>query len=206
MDFEVVEQMVRAAECGTVSAVVRTREGFAPDILRVMELGTAGVQVPHVSTKETALEVVRFAKYHPAGERGMSPYSRSARYSMDAGPGYTDRLNEESMIIVQVEGLKGLENLDDILTVDETDVVFLGPNDLSQSLGLPGQMQHPRVVDAMKDAVERIRNAGKAAGVFAKDTDDARRWADLGVQYVSISMDVGILLEACRGMVQRLRG
>ncbi len=100
--------------------------------------------------------------------------------------------------------MEGLENLDAILTIDGTDVVFLGPNDLSQSLGMPGQMHHPKVVAAMKDAVERIRKAGKAAGVFAKDTDDARHWADLGVQYVSISMDVGIFLEACRGMVHTL--
>ena len=118
MDFEVVEHMARAAECGALSAVVRTREGFGPDILRAMELGAAGVQVPHVSTQEAAREVVRVAKYHPAGERGVSPYSRSARYSMDAGPGYTDRLNEESLIIVQVEGVKGLENLDEILSAD----------------------------------------------------------------------------------------
>ncbi len=205
MDFEVVEHMVRGAECGGLSAVVRTREGFGPDILRALEVGAAGVQIPHVSSKEAAWEVVQVAKYHPAGKRGLSPYSRSARYSMDAQPGFTDRLNAESLIIVQVEGVEGLENLDAILTVAETDVVFLGPNGLSQSLGMPGQMHHPEVVAAMKDAVERIRKAGKAAGVFAKDTDDARRWADLGVQYVSISMDLGIFLEACRGMVRMLR-
>lgn len=205
MDFDIVEQMVRGAECGGLSAVVRTREGFGPDILRALEVGAAGVQVPHVSSKKAALEVVRVAKYHPAGERGLSPYSRAARYSMDAQPGFTDRLNAESLVIVQVEGVEGLNNLDAILTVAETDVVFLGPNDLSQSLGMPGQMHHPKVVAAMKDAAERIRKAGKAAGVFAKDTEDARRWADLGVQYVSISMDVGILLEACRSIVHTLR-
>lgn len=205
IDFGMVEHMVRGAECGGLSAVVRTREGFSPDILRALEVGAASVQIPHISTQEAALKVVKTAKYHPAGERGLSPYLRAARYSMDAEPGFTDRLNAETLIIVQVEGVEGLENLDAILTVSEIDVVFLGPNDLSQSLGIPGQMHHPRVVAAMKEAVERIRTAGKAAGVFARDTDDARRWADLGVQYVSVSMDVGIFLEACLDRVHALR-
>ena len=205
LDVQHVEDMCRAADAVGLSPVVRVRENDPPQILRALDIGSAGVQVPQIETKEDALHVVRAAKYSPLGERGLSLYTRAAVYSAE-GMRITDKLNEASMVIIHVEGIKGIQNLDEILTVPHLDVIFLRPYDLSQSLGIPGQVRDPRVIEAMEQAVEKIRNAGLAVGTFADSAEIAKTWIDVGVQYVSISVDVGIFLRACREIVREVRG
>ena len=110
------------------------------------------------------------------------------------------------MIIVHIEGVEGLENLSDIITVKGLDVIFLGPYDLSQSLGIPGQVHDPRVVDRMQEAVQEINQAGLSVGTFADSPETAKKWIDAGVRYVSLSVDTGIYLKGCRDMIQGVRG
>ena len=127
-------------------------------------------------------------------------------YTIHGLSGITDRLNAEQIVIVHVEGVTGLQNLDAIIAVPHIDVVFLGPYDLSQSFGIPGQVNDPRVVQGMEEATKKIRAAGKAAGTYAGDADTAKRWIDAGVQYISLGVDVGIFANACRDLVQQVRG
>ena len=137
--------------------------------------------------------------------RGVSPYTRAAKYFSD-GAAIFDRLNEEQMIIVHIEGVEGLENLSEIITVKGLDVIFLGPYDLSQSLGIPGQVHDPRVVDRMQEAAEEINRSGLSVGTFADSPETAKKWIDAGVRYVSLSVDTGIYLKGCRDMVKGVRG
>jgi 4-hydroxy-2-oxoheptanedioate aldolase len=120
--------------------------------------------------------------------------------------GITDRLNEEQLVIIHVEGVRGLENLDEIIAVPHIDVVFLGPYDLSQSFGVPGKVDDPRVIEGMEMATKKIRAAGKAAGTFADNVAAAKRWIDVGVQYMSLSVDTGIFARACREIVSQIKG
>ena len=205
LDVAACEDLCRVADAVGISPVVRVRENDAPQILRALDIGAAGVQVPQICTKADAQAVVHAGKYAPQGMRGLSPYTRAAWYSAH-GTRVTDRLNDLSALLVHVEGVEGLNNLDDILSVKGLDVIFLGPYDLSQSLGIPGQVTDPRVVDRMKDATGRIRDAGLAVGTFADGPDAAKRWIDAGVQYISISVDTGIYLKGCRDIVKAVKG
>jgi len=104
--------------------------------------------------------------------------------------------------VIHVEGKGGIDNLAEIVTVPQVDVIFLGPYDLSQSLGIPGQVRDPRVIDMMQQAVQTIRKAGKAAGTFADNPEIAKQWIDAGVQYVTLGVDVAVFLQACQSLVK----
>lgn len=183
-----------AAERGGASPVVRVRANDEGEIQRALDVGADAVEVPQVETHEDAAAAAAAARFAPVGERGLSPYVRAGDYH--GGDAYTDQQNERTTLIVHVEGERGVENLDDIVSVDGIDVVFLGPYDLSQSLGIAGQVRDERVESVMSDAVERVAEAGKHVGTYADDPAMARRWIDVGVQFVALYADAPLLLEA----------
>lgn len=187
-----------------LAPVVRIRKNDAPQIQRALDIGSAGVQIPQIETKADAEAAVRGAKYNPLGSRGLSFATRAGMYTA-AGTGITDKLNEESLVVVHVEGKRGVDNIEEIVSVPHIDVIFLGPYDLSQSLGIPGQVRDPRVIDLMQKCVTTIRNAGKAAGTFADNSEIAKQWIDAGVQYIGLGVDVAIFLRACEALVKAVR-
>lgn len=200
----VAEDLCRAADCVGIAPVVRVGKNDPLQIQRALDIGSAGVQVPQIETKADAEACVKGAKFNPLGSRGLSFYTRAGVYTA-AGAQITDKLNEESLVVIHVEGIRGVENLEEILTVPHIDVIFLGPYDLSQSLGIPGQVRDPRVIDLMNKCIKSIRNAGKIAGTFADNPETAKQWIDAGIQYIALGVDVGIFLRACQGLVKAVR-
>ena len=205
LDIETTENLCRVAKGAGISPIVRVRENDPPQVLRALDVGPEGVQVPQIRTRSDAEILVEAAKYAPLGMRGVSPYTRAARYFAEGGQIF-ERLNRESMVLIHVEGVEGLENLDAIIAVPGLDVVFLGPYDLSQSLGIPGQVSDPRVVDRMREATVEINKAGLTVGTFADSPEAANRWIDAGVRYIALSVDTGIYLHGCRSMIDAVRG
>jgi 2-keto-3-deoxy-L-rhamnonate aldolase RhmA len=206
LEVETAEDLCRAGQGAGLSPIVRVRKNDAPQIQRALDIGSAGVQVPQIETRTDAEAVVRAAKYQPLGMRGLSFFTRAGDYVVYGQQGITDRLNEEQLVIIHIEGQRGLENLDEIVAVPNIDVIFLGPYDLSQSFGIPGQVNDPRVVKGMEVATKKIRAAGKAAGTFAGNGEIAKRWAGIGVQYMSLSVDVGIFANACKTLLAQAKG
>jgi 4-hydroxy-2-oxoheptanedioate aldolase len=200
----VAEDLCRAADCVGLAPVVRVGKNDPLQIQRALDIGSAGVQVPQIETKADAETSVKSAKYSPLGSRGLSFCTRAGVYSA-AGVQITDQLNEESLVVIQVEGIRGVENLEEIVSVPQIDVIFLGPYDLSQSLGIPGQVRDPRVIDLMHQCIDTIRKAGKAVGTFADNPEIAQQWIDAGIQYIALGVDVGIFLRACQGLVKAVR-
>ncbi len=206
LSSETAENLCRGGQRVGLSPIVRVRKNDAPQIQRALDIGSAGVQVPQIETREDAEAVVRAAKYQPLGMRGLSLYTRAGDYTALGLDGVTDRLNAEQIVIIHIEGRRGLENLEEIVTVPNIDVIFLGPYDLSQSYGIPGQVNDPRVVRGMEEATRKIRDAGKAAGTFAGNAATAKRWVDTGVQYISLGVDVGIFADACKQLLKDAKG
>jgi len=200
----VAEDLCRAADCTGIAPIVRVRKNDAPQIQRALDIGSAGVQVPQIETKADAEAAVRGAKYSPMGARGLSFATRAGLYTA-AGTGITNQMNEESLTIVHVEGERGIANIAEIVSVPHIDVIFLGPYDLSQSLGIPGQIGDRRVIELMQNAVSTIRSAGKAVGTFADNPEIAKRWVDAGVQYIGLGVDVAIFLQACQALVKAVK-
>lgn len=201
VSVESLQNHIRAAQVAGVLPVVRV--GRYKDISRVLDIGAAGVQVPQVSNAREAEEVVREAKFYPQGERGVCRFVRAARYSALEKNEYF-RMANHALVIIQLEGQQALANLDEIMEVPGVDILFIGPYDLSQSLGLPGQTTHPAVVEQMQEIVVRAKKKHILVGTFTDSQETLKRWSDAGVQYLSYSVDTGIFYEACVGVRERM--
>ena len=175
MSPETAELMCLAAERHGMTPIVRPEASRPEVLMRYLDRGAMGLQVPHVNTKAEAVAAVRAAKYYPLGDRGLARGQRSTGYGLAGGSiaEYTAASNRETLVCVQIEEKEALDNLADILTVEGVDVFFVGPTDLSQSLGYPGQRDHPVVKRAVDAAFERIHTAGKAAGTTCSADDVA---------------------------------
>lgn len=206
LDFTIVDQehgpltaetslhMCAAAEQGGGDAIVRVRGNQPPEIQRALDIGAAGVQIPQIESGADAEAAVEAARFAPQGERGLSPYVRAGGY--DGTANYTEEQNESTLVVVHVEGQRGLDDLDDILAVEGIDVIFLGPYDLSQALGVTGDVTGDRVVETMEDVCERARDAGKVVGAYADTPAIANEWIDAGVQYVAVSVDCALVKQS----------
>jgi len=160
-----------------------------------LDIGSSGVQVPHISTKKDAKAAAESAKYYPKGKRGLSPFTRAAQYGMGEKTHVEDS-NENAMVILNVEGVEGIKNLKQIATVPDVDVIFIGPYDLSQSIGKPGQVYDPKVINSIKDSVKIIRKNNMACGSFARDKQYLKVLIDCGVQYITYMVDSAMISES----------
>jgi len=205
ISMQSAQNMIRAAETVNITPVIRVSDNDEPLILRALDIGAQGIEIPQINSKSQAIKAVKSVKYAPQGERGVCRYVRAANYSSLDKFKYFQSANEETMIIAHIEGVEGINNLDEILSVPGIDVIFIGPYDLSQSLGMPGQVSHSLVVKKMKEVVIKCRENDIAVGTFADDIQTAKKWISLGIQYMSFSVDVGILYEVSKQIVEKLK-
>ena len=204
VDMGVAENMVRAAEIAGVTPFIRVTHNSPHLILRALDIGALGVHVPEVSDAHEGKAVVASVKYAPQGQRGLAGV-RAAKYGLkDSLPEYTAAANQQTMVIVHIEDVKAVENLDALLAVEGIDVYFLGPTDLSNSLGIPGQSKDPKVIGLVEDSIKQIAGAGKIAGCIAADVETARRYTELGARYIA-SHAISFMASASRQFLEELR-
>src|SRR5258707_4675420 len=160
-DLHDVQDCVMAAERAGITPIVRT-PGFDPAfILRLLDMGVQGIQVPHVSDPTTAREAVKAVRYPPQGERGMAAGSRAAEFGKVALLDHMAQSNREILLACMIEDVEAIERIDEIAAVEGVDLLAVGPSDLSRSLGVSGQPDHPRLVAAIDRVREAVR---KGAG------------------------------------------
>jgi len=201
---ETVQHLVRAAEIAGIVPIVRVPSGNLEMISKALDIGAAGVQVPQITGAADVEAAVRAARFAPHGERGVCRYVRAAAYSATDKSEYFRKAND-ALLVVQLEGKTALRNMDEILSVKGPDVVFIGPYDLSQSLGHTGEVNHPLVVKKMQEIVTACLRRGIAVGNFTETPEQAAFWTRLGLRYMSFSVDVGIMYESGKDLVSRLR-
>ena len=172
-------------------------------IKQYLDLGIQTLLVPLVDTPEQAREIVRCMRYPPQGVRGMggARASRWGRY-----PNYPKEANAQVCLLVQAETQQALDNLDAIAAIDGVDGVFIGPSDLSASMGHVGNAGHPDVQRAIEDAIARINRAGKAAGILTTDEAQARRYLELGALFVAVGLDNNLLARASAALAAKFKG
>ena len=197
MSIETVTQLIRAAEVHGVPSLVRVTEPSDSTILRSLDIGATGVQVPQVNSGQLARQIARAAHYHPKGHRGLA-MPRAAQYGSMAIDAYFQKSRQETLVVAQCESAEGLEQLEAVAAVPEVDVIFLGPFDLSHSLGIPGQVEDPRIKEAEKRVVEICEANGKAAGIFAVNGQAAAERAAQGFRYITIAMEAMFLSAAAK--------
>jgi 4-hydroxy-2-oxoheptanedioate aldolase len=199
--FSDAESIVYAIEAGGSTPMIRLGDGSAPNVLKACDLGVQSVLVAHVQTAEAARGIVSAMRFAPEGDRGMAPFTRLHDYS---GAGLLEKLrdaNRWQLAGVLVEDHVGLSNLSNILDVDGVDLVYLGIYDLSQALGLAGQVDHPEVLETVSRAVGEINATGKVAGAVCRDPEHLRWLLATGFRYISYLCDTAILAQAARSVV-----
>ena len=180
LTLENLEGLIRAAELAGTAPIVCPPVTSAEFISPALDRGAWGVYLPHFRTAEMAREVVNATKFHPLGNRGYMPIGRPNRFGYgESAAEYLRRANEETLVIGLVEDVEGLETLDEMLEVDGIDAFWIGAGDLSQSMGCPGQIDHPEMLSAMDEAVEKIVAADRIAG-WAGSDHLTSRYLELG--------------------------
>ena len=202
ISMETCLNMVSGADCVGVTPIIRIDTNIKQHILRFLDIGAQGVILPMINTKADAEAVVQAVKYPPIGSRGLAGV-RAADYGLKSPLSeFVVASNKETLVITQIENSEAVNNIDEMLAVDGIDVFFVGPFDLSSSLGYPGQLDHPEVQDTIKQAVNKIKAAKKIPGTLALDPASAQRAKDQGFRLLACASSVFMVKAAKEYLAQ----
>lgn len=217
LDFLIVDQehgpsdlsgaidAMRATACMETTVVIRVPSADPVSLRRLVDAGAQALLVPMVESAETARAIVEAVRFPPQGKRGnAAEITRSSRYGLV--PDYYERANDSLLIIVQVETLAGVENAAQIAAVDGVDVVFIGPTDLSCSMGLPGQTGAPEVEAAIRQTVEAVRSADKPLATVPRAGRTLNDLAGEGYAMLASGSDIAIYRAAVQSMLREWKG
>lgn len=200
------EHLARVSELTGCTSVVRVPSNMPWMIGQVFDAGIMGVQVPMINSGAEALIAARAGKYHPFGTRGLAA-TRAAKYGQILPFNIADQVvsaNAETMLVAQVETPAAIEDLPAILDVPGIDAIFIGPSDLSLSLGFPGQLQHPVVQQAFDTIIAAVTPTDKALGILVPTVEAALEWQAKGARYIMVVMEA-ILGPAVRNFLKTAR-
>lgn len=189
-----------ALASGATVPIVRLASLDAVAIKLLLDMGVAGLMVPNVQSAQEAEHAVRLTRYPPHGIRGVAGTVRATNYGRDQN--HLSRAHEAISLIVQIETSAAVADCERIAATPGVDAVFVGPNDLAADMGLLGQPGHPDVVQAVSDALRRIRQAGKPAGVLCAEAD-APRYREAGATVLALGSDLGLLVKTADALAQR---
>jgi 4-hydroxy-2-oxoheptanedioate aldolase len=198
-----VLSQLQAVAAYDVSPCVRAPWNDMVMIKRLLDIGAQTILLPYVQSAEEAERAVLAMRYPPAGMRGVSGLTRATRFGRVED--YARRASEELCLIVQVETQEALDGLEGIARVEGVDGVFIGPADLSASLGYPSEQGHPAVRSAIDDAIRRVRACGKPAGILTPDTAFAQHCIEVGTVFTAVAIDIGILARGAERLAQQFR-
>ncbi len=194
------EELIRA-----ICPMVRVTHCDPVAIRQPLDMGAAGVHVPQINSAEMARQAVRAARFFPKGDRGLQPFVRAASYRAYPTADFLRHSNENIIVVLHIEGTQGVAAFDEIAAVGGIDVAFLGPYDLSQSLGIPGLVDSPLVRQQMRRLIDKAQGKQIAIGAYCDDVRTALQWRKIGVTYLTVSVDAHIFLSAARRLVGQLK-
>jgi 4-hydroxy-2-oxoheptanedioate aldolase len=202
-ELPMVHSQLQAISQGTAHPIVRPPWNDTVTIKRYLDVGAQTLLIPFVQDAEEALKAVAATRYPPLGVRGYSAAARASDYGRVKE--YPLRCEDELCVLVQVETPHALANIEAIAAVDGVDGIFIGPGDLSASMGHIGNPAHPDVVAAIEDAIQRICASGKAAGILTGDEAMARRYIAAGCTFVAVGSDIGILARGAENLAAKFK-
>lgn len=207
VDFKDCQQLFQAIKAGNPECkpMVRMPGNAYRDTKRYLDAGAAGVIAPLINSKEEAELLVRSVKYPPFGERGVG-YGRSHGYGFGFDE-YMKTANEETFVCVQMEHVHAVENIDEIFSVKGIDAAFIGPYDLTASMGITAQFDHPDYEKAVRKILYKCREYGIMAGIHVvqPDPDEVKQRIDEGFTVIAYSLDITMIGKACRNGLEEIR-
>jgi 2-keto-3-deoxy-L-rhamnonate aldolase RhmA len=207
MDMETLEEVFKVGRSLKLACFVRVPELTKAYVSRCLDLGATGVMVPMLESREQAERFVHYAKYPPLGGRGFGGIGAHTHYTPippDETSGFMERANLETLTIAQIETKGAIENIDSIASVPGLDALLIGPNDLSISMGCPGDLLGARLMEAISRVAEAAKAHGKIFGMHAPDPL-LERWIPEGLKLVMSSLDTNILLAGMKGIASRYK-
>lgn len=194
---------LQAMQNSTSSAIVRPAWNDKVLIKRILDLGAQTLLIPFVQNADEAAAAVAATRYPPDGIRGVAGSTRASDYGRNKG--YLHTANDEIAVIVQIETGAALQEIEAIAAVPGVDAVFIGPSDLSASLGHINNAEHEDVQAAIKTAIEKLKSAGKPGGILAFNPEHAKRYIEWGFQFVAVGSDLSLLVKNSDSLVNQFK-
>lgn len=207
-DPQSTSQYIRAAKLAGTTPFVRIKDFERNSILRSLDVGAMGLIIPNVKSVNDVKKIIEFGKYYPLGDRGVAPTSGSQywtqEYARNGLDYYFETCNREQLIIPQCETKEALESIETIVNLPGVDGIFVGPYDLSTSMGKPGQFQDKEVIEAIKHILNSTKKAEKFAIIYGIDAEDAIKRFQEGYDSVTVAMDAIIFSQAVENLVKKI--
>ncbi len=206
--IETMGRIIRDARGASLPCIVRVPVLERHFVSRVLDAGATGVMIPRVESRDDLKKIREWTKYAPEGDRGVAFGIGHTDYGdftkLDTRE-YVRRANEEVLTIGQIETVKAIENLEDILTTGGLDVVFIGPYDLSTSMGISGELNHPLLLDAIKKVITLTQRYNVPLGCYVNDFENGEQWLRLGVQLIACGNDAFLITRKFAEESQKFR-
>ena len=204
--FETVSDMIMAARAAGIPAIVRPSSRKSHESLsKPLDSGASGLLVPQIQTRRDVENVVKWCRYQPVGERGMALARQHTFFQAGDTQETMRRLNEEILIALQIEHRDAIERLPELLSVPGIDAAFVGPADLSASLGKPGQSDDAEVEKAIRRVIQVSEEKGVIPGIHTSSVEKAKYWIGQGMKMIGFYTDIKLILQVCKTLVQELR-
>ncbi len=203
LDMMSVVQLLQALGSTKMVPVVRLPWNDPVVVKRVLDAGATTLMFPFVQNADEAARAVASTRYPPEGVRGLAGATRASRYGTTAN--YFAQAQRSIGVIVQLETVQAVQRLEQIAAVDGVDALFVGPGDLSASLGHPGQFTHPSVMDLLAQAAQRCKALGKPVGTIGDSPEVAAQYRAAGFDFVAIGSDLSLLMRAAKSVIGALR-
>ena len=201
-------ELVRTAENAGIVPIFRVPGfSFEDSIKKVLDMGAGGILVPNISTRSEAEQAICHSKFPPIGKRGACPYKRSNDYGAKYGlRDYYARSNEEVSVMFLIENTQAVEEFDGIIGVDGLDAILFGRDDMSVSMGIPGEYENPALLSSIRSMIRRSREKGIPAGMVCFDYDDTMRWLADDVDFITLAMGPCYIIRSNQALIGKIRG
>ncbi len=203
-DLESASRLVRASLDHGITPIVRVGELLYSLVARLLDNGAQGIIFPRVEEPERLHEALSWTKFPPLGVRGYGLGAPQLDYEPRTFREVIEHANTNILTVVQFETVLAIERREDLLSIPGIDVMMVGPADLSVSLGVPGEFEHPLLVEAVMKLIESCRKHGVAPGIQCRTVDMSRKWVERGMQFVGAGADHGLLLEGAKKSMAEL--
>jgi 4-hydroxy-2-oxoheptanedioate aldolase len=198
-----IELATLAAKVYGMDPFVRLPAADYASVMRPLEAGAGGLMISMVASAAEAARAVRWAKFWPRGERGLNGGNRDGRFGLTPLAEYVKQVNDSTFLGIQIETAGALAEAAEIAAIPDVDLLFVGPSDLSQILGVPGDFENPRCFDAIQSIARACADAGKPWGVFSRGPEYAARMREMGCRFFVLAADIHMFHAGIRAAKER---
>ncbi len=204
-DLETVQDLVRTALLTTLTPIVRVADLQYSLVARALDMGAEGIIFPRVESPELLERAVSWTKFPTRGVRGFGLAAPQVGYKAHTFQEIIDHLNQNVLVVLQVETRTALDRREELLAVPGVDIVMVGPADLSISLSVPGQFDHPKMIEAICKVIESCQRHGVHPGIQCRTLPMAKGWKQRGMRFIGCGNDIAFLWEKARETAEQLR-